>query len=59
MIGLVMIKEGKDSVMSKYIMPEDFINKWLEAVELGKTQRWIAKELGIGLVRVNQRAGYP
>lgn len=44
--------------MSKYILPEVFIEKWLEAVALGKGQRWISKELGIGYTRVSQRAHY-
>lgn len=44
--------------MNKYIPPEAFIDKWLEAVVLGKGQRWISKELGIGYSRVGQRACY-
>lgn len=41
-----------------YISPEDFIDKWLEAVAYDKGTSWIAKELGSSPKRVRQRAAY-
>lgn len=42
----------------KYIQPEDFVAKWIEAYEHDKGQRWIADELGIAYHRVISRASY-
>lgn len=44
--------------MSKYVLPEDFIEKWLEAASLGKGTGYISRELGISRERVRQRACY-
>lgn len=43
---------------SKIVYPEVYIDKYLEAYELGKGFHWIAQELGIGYRRAISRAGY-